>query len=299
MAGYLDKGVVIDAHHHLWDLEAVHYPWLMACGVRRFFGDPAPIQKNYLSDDFQADRGAVDVVGSVHIQVGADDTLAEASWVQHQIETHQYPSVHIADVQLEAGNLAHKLEQLVALGGVRGVRQIIGRHSVEDAQTGSGNLVQDPMWRKGLAILGDFDLSFDLQLTSAQYANTLDALEHTPDTKIVICHFGSPWDQSAAAFDEWHQAMRRFADLPQVSIKLSGFSMFKPEWNQTDIEPYILAALDLFGADRCMVGSNYPVDGLHRPYRDIFEAVEHALANRSKTDQQKVFHNTAKTFYRI
>lgn len=76
----------IDAHHHLWDLQVVHYPWLMAHGVERFFGDPAPIQRDYLPGEFRAEAGAEGVAASVHIQVGAEDSLAEARWVQSVAE---------------------------------------------------------------------------------------------------------------------------------------------------------------------------------------------------------------------
>ena len=61
---------IVDAHHHLWDLDAVRYPWLMARGVRRFFGDPTPIQKNYLVSDLRADAGDYVIDASVHTQVG-------------------------------------------------------------------------------------------------------------------------------------------------------------------------------------------------------------------------------------
>ncbi len=72
---------MIDAHHHLWNLSSVHYPWLMARGVERFFGDPTPIQRNYLIDEFRAEATAQGITASVHIQVGAEDSMAEAQWV--------------------------------------------------------------------------------------------------------------------------------------------------------------------------------------------------------------------------
>ncbi len=84
----------IDAHHHLWDLSAVHYPWLMARGVTRFFGDPTPIQRNYLLDEFR--RDATGFGASVHIQVGAEDGMAEARWVQAVADaTPDWPLVQV------------------------------------------------------------------------------------------------------------------------------------------------------------------------------------------------------------
>ena len=84
---------MIDAHHHLWDLNAVHYPWLMAKGVTRFFGDPAPIQRDYLLPEFREDAAGfhgADFHGSVHIQVGAESGLAEAKWVQSVADTAEW-----------------------------------------------------------------------------------------------------------------------------------------------------------------------------------------------------------------
>ena len=66
---------IIDAHHHLWDLSVCHYPWLMARGKKRFFGDPTPIQKNYLPQDLRQDALGFDIVNSVHIQVGVAEVM--------------------------------------------------------------------------------------------------------------------------------------------------------------------------------------------------------------------------------
>lgn len=83
-----DSLVFIDAHHHLWDLHAVHYPWLKARGERRFFGDPTPIQKNYEVDDLLGESPNFKPLASVHIQVGAapDHSLRETEWLHEQTE---------------------------------------------------------------------------------------------------------------------------------------------------------------------------------------------------------------------
>ena len=83
----------IDAHHHLWDLGKVHYPWLMAKGVARFFGDPAPIQRDYLLAEYQRDAAGFD--GSVHIQVGAEDGWTEAAWVQSVADAGGWPMAQV------------------------------------------------------------------------------------------------------------------------------------------------------------------------------------------------------------
>lgn len=78
---------VIDGHHHLWDLAAVQYPWLGE-DKPRFFGHPSPIAHDYCLPDFRRDHGDVCVAGSVHIQVGAADSLAETRWLATHAGAH-------------------------------------------------------------------------------------------------------------------------------------------------------------------------------------------------------------------
>ena len=94
---------MIDSHHHLWDLKAVEYPWLNAKGVKRFFGDPTPIQRNYLIDEFRPDAQKNGFGSSVHIQVGAKDGLAEAKWVQSISDANpDWPMVQVVFCDLTA-----------------------------------------------------------------------------------------------------------------------------------------------------------------------------------------------------
>ena len=112
----------IDAHHHLWDLDAVHYPWLMAKGEVRFFGDPAPIARNYLLDEFSADARHHGITGSVHIQVGAADGLAEARWVDAIAAQDDWQMRQVAFCDLSSETLEDDIAALCALSSVAGVR---------------------------------------------------------------------------------------------------------------------------------------------------------------------------------
>ena len=136
---------MIDAHHHLWDLKAVHYPWLMAKGEVRFFGDPAPIQRDFLIDEFRAMAAAKGITASVHIQVGAEDGIDEARWIQSVADANpDWPMAQVGFVDLTAPDALSRLDQLQALPSLRGVRQIVGRAPGEDARTGTNSLLDDP-----------------------------------------------------------------------------------------------------------------------------------------------------------
>ena len=292
---------IVDAHHHLWDLDAVRYPWLMARGVRRFFGDPTPIQKNYLVSDLRADAGDYVIDASVHTQVGVapGDEVAETAWLQQTAERDGLPSAIVAFVELEKANAMDVVARHLAHSRLRGVRQIVGRSDEEDAVTGSGALVSDPRWREHLAAVGELGLSFDLQLTPSQVPGVADVLATLPSTPVALCHCGSPWDQTPAGLKSWRKGIELLAQLPQVSVKISGLGMFDHDWTIDSIRPIVEGCIDVFGPDRAMFGSNFPVDKLHADFATVWGAYETITAALPDEDRQRLFGDTARAFYRI
>ncbi len=285
----------IDAHHHLWDLQAVDYPWLMAKGVPRFFGDPTPIQRDYLLDEFRRDAMGFD--GSVHIQVGAADAMAEAQWVQGVADAHpDWPMAQVVFCDLTADDLAAQLEAFQALTTVRGVRQIVGRAPEEDAVTGTNTLLSNPRFAAGLQLAGRHGLSFDLQLIPELYEAMARVLDRAADTPVALCHAGSPHDRSAKGLRDWAKALLVLSDRPQVVCKLSGLGMFDHGWSTESIRPIVETCLDQFGADRVMFGSNFPVDSLSSDYASLMAAYETLIPQAAKP---AVFGGTAAAFYGI
>lgn len=285
----------VDAHHHLWNLGAVHYPWLMARGVERFFGDPTPIQRDYLLDEFRAEAGAEGMIASVHIQVGAENSLAEARWVQSVADANpDWPMVQVVFCDLTSDDLDAQLDAFQALPTVRGVRQIVGRAPGEDAATGTNALLGDPRFATGLQEIGRRGLSFDLQLIPELMEQTATVLAQAPDTGVALCHAGSPHDRSAAGLQDWAGRLKHLSDLPQVTCKLSGLGMFDHDWTPASIRPIVETCLSLFGPDRVMFGSNFPVDKLYSDYRTLASAYR-ALVPAGM--QAQVFSLTASRFY--
>lgn len=286
---------MIDSHHHLWDLSAVSYPWLEAPGVERFFGDPSPIQRNYLLAEFAGDAADHGISASVHIQVGAADPLAEARWVQSVCDENPgWPMAQVAFCDLSAADLGRQLDRLQALPSLRGVRQIIGRAPGEDAVTGTNELLDSPDFLRGLKEIGARGLSFDLQLIPELMPATARLLEQAPETKVALCHAGSPHDRTPAGLTAWAQALRTLSELPQVACKLSGLGMFQHDWTTEDFRPLVESCLDQFGAARCMFGSNFPVDSLYSDYTTLFTAIQTLVPVEAR---QFVFSHTAAAFY--
>lgn len=286
---------MIDAHHHLWDLGAVSYPWLMASGVKRFFGDPTQIQRNYLLEEFRAEAGGQGFAGSVHIQVGAEDGWAEAAWVQSVADANpDWPMAQVVFCDLTADDRDAQLDRFQTLSTVRGVRQIVGRAPGEDAVTGTNGLLDDPRFAEGLREAGRRGLSFDLQLIPELMEKTAQVLAAAPETKVALCHAGSPHDRSSAGLASWAKHLKNISSLKNVTCKLSGLGMFQHDWQVADFAPIVEQVLDQFGPDRVMFGSNFPVDELYSDYAKLASAYRELVPDAM---HEPVFHDTAAQFY--
>ncbi len=269
----------------------------MEHGAPRFFGDPTPIQRDYLIEEFTADARAHGFEASVHIQVGAEDPLAEARWVQSVADaTPDWPMVQVAFCDLTAEDREAQLIALQALPTVRGVRQIVGRAPGEDAKTGTNALLSDPRFVDGLRMAADRGLRFDLQLIPELMADTARVLAQVPSLKVALCHAGSPHDRSSGGLMSWKERVKTLSDLPQVTCKLSGLGMFDHGWTVERFAPIVETCLDQFGADRLMFGSNFPVDSLSSDYATLVGAYEELIPDDA---HQSVFGKTARSFYLI
>lgn len=289
----------IDAHHHLWDLGRIEYPWLMARGEARFFGQPDPIRKDYLPADYRRDT-AGRIVQSVHVQVGARPGLeiAETAFVAECSEASggTLPAAAVVAVDMGVADIGPALDAQLVFPVTRGVRHMIGKSPKENATL---EPFRPEAWIPNFRRLARRGLSFDLQLTEDQYRIVLEALEQVPALRVALCHFGSPWDRSDEGFRRWVGWMRRFAELPEFTIKLSGLAMFLHGWDEELFMRYGETALEIFGAGRCMLGSNFPVDSLYLGYGQLFDAWVQLAGSCTPVEAELLAAGTARAFYRL
>ena len=294
---------LVDAHHHLWDLDSLSIPWLQPGMGERFFGDPDPIRKNYLARDFNADHTGA-ATSSVLVEAGRPPEHAwpEAVWFQQVIDAPGEPAALVAQANLDAADLNEQLERLIALPAFRGIRQIVGRSPAEDSATGTGQLLQSPGWQRGLGLLARSGASFDLQLVPTQLDRIAAILANHDDLPVALCHCGSPW-QLANGDSEmdslWRKGLRKLASLPNVYCKISGLAMFSRPWREEQVTAVIETVLDCFGPERCMWGSNFPVDKLHIEYSENLNRYQRGMHFLSSAELALVFGETARKFYRL
>ena len=125
---------------------------------------------------------------------------------------------------------------------------------------------------------------------------TAQVLAQAPDTKIALCHAGSPHDRSLAGLKTWNEQLRALSQLSQVTCKLSGLGMFDHKWTAESIRPILDSCLEQFGPDRVMFGSNFPVDKLYGDFASLVGAYRELIPAKY---HEAVFRNTAARFYSL
>jgi predicted TIM-barrel fold metal-dependent hydrolase len=285
---------LVDSHHHLWDLDKNYYPWLSDQVRTVSYGDYSAIRKNYRLDDFRHDVGALNVVKSVHVQAESQDPVAETQWLQEIADNPDsggFPHAVVCYVDLSGRRAEETLARHCTFANVRGVRQMLHFGA-------AATYLRNETWRRNLAALSAFDLSFDLQILPSQAADAAEVIARNPNIEFVLDHAGCP-TQTALLDKSWHAAISLLSTLPNLSVKLSGFGMFDRAWTAAGIEPIVQHVFHAFGSRRCMFGSNFPVDSLMKDYESIWDAFSASVSALPCSQQELMFAGNAERFYRI
>ncbi|MCA3181835.1 MAG: amidohydrolase family protein [Burkholderiaceae bacterium] len=289
---------IVDAHQHFWDPEANYHPWLRDEPPIPFrYGDYRAIRRRYLTDDYFADAQGFDVRGTVYVETEWDprDPLGEMAWVAALRVGTGFPTVAVGQAWLDRGDCASVLEGLAGHAFVRGIRHK-PRANPRPGDPAPGGTT-DPAWRAGFARLAPLGLSFDLQTPWWHFAEAARLAADFEGTTIVVNHAGLPSDRSPAALAAWRDACARLAACPNVNVKLSGIGQPGRAWTVEANRPIVETLLGLFGPQRCMVGSNFPVDSLCASYATIIGGLVEILSTLSAGERRAVLHDTANRVY--
>ncbi len=171
--------------------------------------------------------------------------------------------------------------------------------SPERIERGAPGTMQDPAWRRGFAMLQRFGMSYDLRVPYWHLGEAAEIASLFPETPMVLNHTGFPWDRSEAGLARWREAMRIIAQAPQVWLKVSEFGLEDRPWDLEENRRVVLDAIEIFGIERCMFASNFPVAGLRASYRTIVTGMMDILGGLSPDDRDRFFRRNAAAFYRL
>jgi predicted TIM-barrel fold metal-dependent hydrolase len=290
----------IDAHHHIWRLDDL--PWLSGPQLPRIFGPYQPICRDYSIDEFRSDVAGCDVVKSVYIQTNwpAGQSYDEAQWVQSVSDATGWPHANVAYADLADPDAGALISRLAKLSAVRGIRQQLHWHANAQYRFAPRpDVMNDIGWRRGLALLADHELPFELQIFTDQMADGARLAQSFPDVIFVLEHAGMLEDMSPRGRQLWRQGMTALAACPNVNVKLSGLGTFVHACRDDVMGPIVRDTVAIFGADRCCYGSNFPIEKLWTNYDTLYRTFRNAIADLSEAEQAAILHDTAARLYRI
>lgn len=295
---------IVDPHQHLWDFDRHHYGWLMDHPLpNNPAGDCAPIARPYGLDDYLADVAGWNVIATVHVDAGADanQALDETRWLQGIADARGMPDSIVAYAALDRPltEVDALLEAHRGFANVRGIRQIVNWHADPSKTYTPRDLLQDEAWRAGFALLRKHDLSFDLQIYPSQMPEAARLAARHADTQLILNHTGMPTDRDPDGLAKWREGMALLAARPNVAVKISGLAMVDRAWTPDSIRPFVLTTIDLFGPDRAMFASNFPVDRLYGSFSDHYAAYDALTADFSDAERRMLFADTARSIYRL
>ncbi len=291
---------IVDAHHHIWRQRDL--PWLMGPMQPRIFGPYEPIRRDYAIEEYLSDIEGSGVAQSIYVQANWAPTQAvdEVAWVQAEADRTGYPHAIVGYADLRDPDVGSVLKAQSQYPLLRGIRMQLHWHKNEQYRFADGPAVMnDEALRRNVGLLAEHGLVFELQVFTAQKEDGAAFAEAFPDVPMVLAHCGMPEDLTPEGWRAWRAGMERLAAVPSVSVKLSGLGTFIHRVDQAHIERTVRETVELFGPERCLWGSNFPIEKLWTDYASLLDAYRKALAHLSEADQTQIFAGTAQRLYRL
>jgi len=278
---------IVDTHVHLWDPQRFRMPWL---------DDNAMLRKPFGVSDYQAHTAGVEIGAFVYVEVAVAPAygLLEARWVVDRAKEDPRLQGMVANAPLEDGDWARVyLDALVALDSklIKGIRRFFPE--------GNSAALSDDFVR-GVQLLGEYGLSFDMNVGHEDLPLAIWLAERCPNTQIMLNHIGGP-DIQGQLREDWWSNIAAIAQLPHVACKVSGAVTFadREHWVVSDLAPYIERVLEVFGEDRVVYASDWPVMLLGSPYVRWVQALGEITAGLSAAAQRKLWADNARRLYRL
>ncbi|MFC4630724.1 amidohydrolase family protein [Promicromonospora alba] len=281
----------IDAHHHLWVRTRTPQPWIDPVTMRA-------IDADFTTDDLTAALAGQHVTGTVVVQ--SVPTEAETVDLLAVAEAAQVIRGVVGWVELADPGVAGALTRLRSGPGGR---HLVGVRSMVQAEHDPGYLDR-PDLRRGMRAVAEHGLTIDLVTRHEQLPGVGRLVRDLPEVSFVLDHLGKPPLADPGPADGgdlagWADALSEIAAHPNVTAKLSGLvtEASWTDWSSQDLRPAVDRALDAFGPERLMFGSDWPVSLLATRYAEWVDTLTGLLAGLTSTEQAAVWHRTARRVY--
>jgi predicted TIM-barrel fold metal-dependent hydrolase len=290
----MTKGIV-DSHFHIWRQSDL--PWLVGPMQPRIFGPYESIRRDYPVKEYLADCRPAGVTEAIYVQANwaPDRFMDEVDFVAEASERSGFPIAIVAYADLLADDVRPQLDRLARNPRVRGVRMQLHWHENPLYRFASGpDLARDKRVTANVARLAAYSWSFDLQVFASQMAGAAELAAACPDVTFVLQHAGMLEDLSEEGVAAWRAGMRQLAARENVVSKLSGLGTFLRANDPEHVGFVVRETLGLFGPERCLFGSNFPIEKLWTDYGALIAAHRAAVPEAARAE---VFGETARRVY--
>jgi L-fuconolactonase len=273
----------VDSHQHFWQVGRFDYPWMSR--------EDEVLCRDYLPATIEPILKRCGVDRTILVQ--ASNSLAETRWLLNLADQYPFIAGVVGWVDLSTREVGHQVHEFIAHPKFKGVRHLVESEPADDW------LIQEHVLA-GLRRLGSFGVSYDLLVHPHHLKHVRTVAESCPELSLVIDHLAKPPIASGEVTD-WARAIKEVAANPNVSCKLSGLvtEAGSSNWRIEDLKRFVDTALEYFGPQRLMFGSDWPVCLRAASYDRVLEAFQSLLAELNDEERSCIFSRNASAFYRL
>jgi L-fuconolactonase len=274
---------VIDTHHHLWNYNREEYSWMDH--------SMKALRRDYLVEELENVCEQEGVSGTVAVQ--ARQSLKETEWLLCIAEKNERIKGVVGWVDLRSSSLGDQLDALVAHPKFAGIR-----HVLQDEP--DKKLMLTPSFMQGIAQLKPRNLTYDLLIHHDQLSYAAELAGNFPEQKFILDHLGKPPIRSGR-IQPWQKHLEQLSRHPNVWCKISGLvtEADHRKWTYESLVPYMDVAVQAFGADRIMLGSDWPVCLLAAGYPEVMAVFNRYFASLGPGDRWKIYFQNAVDCYEL
>jgi len=272
----------IDAHQHFWKYDPVVHDWINE--------EMAVIRKDFLPGQLAPLLQQNNISGSVLVQV--DQSEKETDLLIQLAKENPFIKGVVGWVDLRAENIRDRLEHYHQNKIVKGLRHIL--------QGEDPKFMLQPDFLRGIAALQEFGFTYDILIFPKHLLAAIELVKQFPEQAFVIDHLAKPFIK-AGLIDEWKKGMEMIAQFPNVSCKVSGMvtEADLKNWKREDFIPYLDVAVESFGVNRLMYGSDWPVCLVAASYEKVTGLVRNYFSSFSIAEQELIMGGNAFRFYHL
>jgi len=273
----------VDAHQHFWVYNQKEYKWIDVSMVK--------LQRDFLPPHLNKElkRNGIDFC----ITVQARQTLQETKWLLELAQNNSFIKGIVGWVDLKSNSVERDLEQFTAYKKFKGVR-----HVLQDEKDDRYMLNSD--FKKGISQLEKYGLTYDILIYPRHIKYACALVSEFPQQKFIIDHLGKPLIKEGK-IEAWKKDMQELAKADNVFCKLSGM-VTEANWNswkQEDFVPYMETLLGIFGPNRLLFGSDWPVCTVAAKYEQVLGIATHFIHSLSQAEQAHIMGQNAINFYNL